>query len=725
MFHAHSTAHSPVPLHSTGAPSDAVPQDSTYAEVTLPSPPRQLSDPALISWPNHATANTLVPDRLLEIPARFGLPAVRELESLGVKHATVANATLLPAVDGRKCMMVYGSPGDPAHEDGKLRMAKLCSGLVDQQVGQIVFAVKPKNETVDTFAWDRSVTVEANRGPLTVKVQRMKPSTSDAPQALSLSVTLPSGEAERMDEIGLWPVQLEGATAEALYTTIKQLHEAAGREMVAFGSRGGNTESGMLAILYAQRLMAEALFKKDEVPHASALVSSSADWADLCKRVRSDQFAAKCSPKLLQDHAQLLEQEFRQRGDVKPRVPPPPTLPKPTQKAAQPHPSATAGAASTTEALAGRRGQALRPQVALKPPQKPMGAVHPLAHLHNAVTGGMPQSAGTHSASAPQREFEDTASVADSSESIYSLPDDAPSVWGDDSTTAPQWVPVQGEGQASHSYARLNRTPPKDASRDLYDTASELPVPGAAAPFRNAAPAVIPAESLYSTATRVESRHMESRAQLRRSIHYTEISLRRAETPNAADFPASERTGQAGAAWLYRTHQFSSELTNYLQHVANQFVQEARRGALGLFAQKESYGVGKAIESVKRLATTGGNRLALAEAIDQFLSQADNDNDVDAATALLERAMFSELNKCFDELGDPVQKSTWLRRSQQRKELSSAITSMTSELRRIESGALHSPHEAEQAAKLAQGMNMTLMALNALYKVGNDPSRIR
>ncbi|WAC74122.1 hypothetical protein OU995_05170 [Roseateles sp. SL47] len=719
-------------LHSTGAPSEAVPQELAYAEVALPSPPQKLTDPDLITWKGHDTCSTLVPDRLLEIPSRFGLPPVHELAQLGVTHATVANATLLPAVEGRKCMMVFGSPGESTTADAKLRMAKLCCGLADQRVGQIVFAIKPKVLHVDTFASDRSVTLPADRGPLTVDVQKVAPSMSGAPEALALSVTLPTGETERTDEIGLWPVRLEGATAETLHTTIKNLHEAAGREMVAFGCRGGNTESGILAILYAQRLTAEAVFKDGEAPKASELVSASTRWTQLCKRVRSDQFAAKCSPTLLQEHAELLEQEFRQRGEFKPGLVPPPTHPKPAQTAARTHTAATAGVASnastpsTTEAIAAHRGQALRLQGALKPPKKPMGAVHPPGHLHNAVTGGKPQSAGTHNAATVQRELDDTGSVSDGSDSLYSTVNDALSVMSDDSTTAPQWVPVQVEGQTLHSYARLNQTPLKDHSRNLYGAASELPAAGAgaAAALRNASPAVIPTEGLYSVAAAEEPRFKASTAQLRRSIHHTGISLRRADTA-PADSPKSDRSSLPGAAWLSRTHPSSGELTSYLQHVATQFVQEARRGPLGLFANKETYGVGKAIESVKSLAVTGGNRLALAEAIDQSLSQAKTDEDLEASIALLERAMFSELNKCFEELGDPAQKNTWLRRSQQRKELSGAIQSMAEDLRRIEAGPFLTTQAAEQAARHAQGMNMTLMALNALYKVGNDPSRIR
>ena len=119
-----------------GAPSQA------YAQVSKPQPmgDHQFKDNKLIAFASPRAA--VVPQRLVALDGRYGLPPTAEMNSFVGGNSAYVNATRLPTINSAQSILQFGSPNSTS-ANIETREAKVACLVVQQQVGHIVTVKSP------------------------------------------------------------------------------------------------------------------------------------------------------------------------------------------------------------------------------------------------------------------------------------------------------------------------------------------------------------------------------------------------------------------------------------------------------------------------------------------------------------------------------------------------------------------------------------------------------
>lgn len=726
-----------------------VPED-LYGEVKAKGPQVLLTDKCLMTY---TTGNVeVVPERLLPVHPRFGLSDVQGLKRLGIDPANVANATMLPKGGVEGSAIVFGAPGANTTKEplSVERLARLAAAITDNDVAHVVYV--KHNSTAPTLELPLGQTVKMNAqgGPLSLSLIPTT-SSSGAPEAFYFQSTLPSGQTEQSADIGVWELKLSDATATELHQTLKDLHEAAGGQTVAFGCQSGTSRSGAVAQLYYQRQMAEKLFKEGRCPSAQELVHAAQTWGETCKDVRANQFGERMPAGMLSAHASLLADEIRQRPMEAPRVPAPLVQPKPMQALKPLHVAHKPPATPPKPHMAAAEAQAAKggPQVAPKPgPQTAPKPLHASTASDETPPAKPPRSKGSDS-SDTESVF---SSVSANSDSTFGAASGArptpaprkPSPAVPPKPTGPATPAIEKDYAGLHAKNKLAASPshPYGVGMELKPLApSSLPPPSDIYTVASS----LPASDSDATSESVYSDIDDTYAQIREPVPMA-AAARAGESPAAEHFrlraresvrrmrdtgmTAFDRAGdihvepQMSAStstrlhdWQRGQHERYGDLVKFLDGAGKIFAADARQGFRPL-ASKDSYGLGLTLKTLKEQAYSpvwGG----LAQALEQTLDEA-SPSQVGLTDDILTAVLKDRLMGQFGQM-DSRQKETWLRRTD-KKQFKTAIQTLTEELTHLSAQVDRDHQDQAGLSSQLRSANLRLLTLKALYRVGTDPT---
>ncbi len=745
-----SNAHLPVAHMQPTVDVSPGPSEDLYAEVKPKGRQVAITDKRLMTF----TSGTVevVPERLLPVDARFGLSDIPDLKLAGAPHACAANATMLPKGGVAGSAILFGAPGanttrDPASAE---RLGRLAAVLTDNQVAHVVYVKHNSTSSALELPVGQSVEVKAQGGPLNVSLIPATVSSTGAPEAFYVQTTLPSGQSEQSGDIGLWSVNLSEASPAQLHQTLKELHEAAGGQTVAFGCQSGTTRSGGVAQLYYQRQQAEKLFREGRHPSAEELTQAATDWGTTCKQVRANEFANRMPADMLKEHATLLADEFRQRPLEAPRMPAPLVQPKPAASTAKLLNLATKPPATPPKPHGMKpetQGAKARPDVA--PKTGPQTAPKP--QLGAAARGEEPPPKPPRSKASDSKgsDSSDTDSVFSG---VSSLSVNSDSTFGSGlsaarptPTPAPRkgTPPVPAKPMGEQIYAPMNEKT-KVAARPShpYGVGVELkPLPPKSSPppsdFYAVASAIAEAapESEYSdiddTYARIRGEgpsaraegtseaqpfRLQARQSIRRMRDHVAAGFNRTVDipiePNGADVTSTRLH-----AWQSGQHEQHEALIQYLDGAGKTFAQRADQG-FRFFAAKDTYGIGLTLANLKTQAHSPvWSRLA--QALEQTLDEAPQ-GMTNITHSILTVVMQDRLKSQYLQMDDK-QKDIWTRRTG-KKEFATTIQTLEQELHSLSEQAEQDHQDQALLASQLRSANLRLLTLKSLYLVGTDPT---
>lgn len=673
---------------------------STYTDVKFKGTERSIQDPSFMTY-SHEGASVVM-ERLLPLPERFGLNESAALKQSGMQHASVVNATVLPSGGVPGTTMVFGATGSHQNSGGRERLARLGAALLDQSVAHVVNVKHNTNDTQWSIPFGTKVSVAAQGGPLEVQISAAKP---DGPMSkrFHIDARLPSAATEQSADIGFWEVNLSSVTPREMHGLLKALHEEAQEQTVAFGCQSGNSRSGAVAMLYHQRQQAEALFKQGSRPTAQQLCDLARTFSTGSQAARSKHFAERMPDGLLLGHAKLLEEEFATKDLTAPKLPAPPKAPKPAPPAklkqtleAPPKPSRTP----------------------LHPPGAPGSNTPSKSADSISLLSGF---SGISGVSLDSQKSSDSHATAGSGGSdaggfarLWEKPRAAPRQSHPYNLPKGQGTPMLTTAVSIEDLTVEN----SDSDADILDDGPIYDKPwasGPAAASGRSGPA-LPTGGFNPRASirRMVLTHQEMSSS---NIYSTAEPISEAETAEHADSIGSTHGLQS---WQTGQHPQSAELKRYLHGLAQTFSQEAKQG-LRLFASKNTYGVGLAIQSVKEEARQSlwSN---LAQSLEETMSQSTSVGS-NLTFAVLSAVMKENLSKEFSNL-DPKRRDCWLRRTG-KSELTGAIKELGQELENLQKDVDQGNLTQVQLGIRAQTLNLMQLSLNALYQVGTDPKIAR
>lgn len=683
-----------------------------YAQVQPWLPQQAIHDRTVMRYQNETAQ--VFPHRLVRVPERFGLPESAELKQLGVTQACVANATVLPPDGMAGSSMVLGAPGDELSKAGtKERVARFGAALLSQSVAHIVCVNHSSTEAAAHLPIGKKLQLPAQGGPLEMT---FSPSSMnhDGNTQFRIEAKLPSGGAETSGDMGVWALNLGEASVEDIQGTLRSLYQQSEGQNVAFCCQSGNSRSGAAAVLFQQRKAAEDAFKRGEIPKAAELISGAQSWEKECKAVRSSAFAGKMRQGLLEAHAQVLVDEIHARLAGKPKQAPAvsakPVLPVKPEKKLQGQPASEGHA---TSPMTTRKNVA--PEPAPKPGARPTPT--PRYRLVSEDTASI-TSELSHASSTN----DDTFSLDSGGQAFDRLQRGKPSVDPSSLQSPYNKGPEQLAGSAADAVNRGNDRPQQGRA-----TATESPAPRGA----DADPLYSKPWDLLTRAPRPEMReHQTGAERLRQSFRKVSTIVERM-TRQAASGPTSVENHYSlsledGAAmpashrslnsWQLGSHAQSRDLQSYLRGLTQTFTQEAKQG-FNPFAAKSTYGVGRAIEAVKKEA---GNAHwnDLAEALETTMSEAD-DTQEGMTFLVLTAVMKQRLSEEFSTL-DPKLQETWRRRTG-KDDLGSAMKTLQTQLAELQKQLDSNATSENQLLSQLRALNLTLLSFKALHEVGQDP----
>ncbi|MBB3196833.1 hypothetical protein [Roseateles terrae] len=731
------------------------PSEDLYSEVKTKGAQVVITDKSLMTFTSGNVA--VVAERLMPVDARYGLAEVAGLKQLALAQTNVANATLLPKGGVEGSAIVFGAPGASTTKEplSAERLARLAAVLTDSNVAHVVNVKHNSTSATLELPVGQSLKVSAQGGPLGISLIQASPS-SGAPEAFYFQTTLPSGQTEQSSDIGLWTVNFSEASAAQLHQTLKDLHEAAGGQTVAFGCQSGTSRSGAVAQLYYQRQLAEKLFKAGRSPSAEELTRLAKDWGATCKSVRANQFAERMPAGMLEEHAALLADEMGERPMDRPRVPVPTVQPKPML--ASPLNLATKPPATPPKPQGGRvEAQAARsgPPVASKPaPHVLPKPLHGTVGLGEQVPPPKPARAKASDSSDSESLFSGVSGLSANSDSTFGS-----GIGAARPTPAPRKATPLEPAKPTAPAAALRAAKPETETEftALYEKHKAAARPshpyGVGVTLTPLPPAAPPPSEFYSVASAGPQAAQESvysdiddtYAQIRTGPS----AARAADTPEVARFQLQARqsirrmreTGMAafnraveipigtdpmGAtserlqAWQRGQHERSADLVKFLDCAGKTFAADARQG-FRPWAGKDSYGLGLTLKTLREQAYSPV-WAELAQALEQTLDEAPP-SKAGMTDDILTMVLKDRLKAQYAQL-DSRQKETWLRRTD-KKEFKEALDTLRDELNELTAQVNQGHQDHAVLASQLRGANLRLLTLKALYHVGTDPAQRR
>lgn len=718
---SHVYSNSPATSVSTSQPSDA---GTVYAQIAPGLPEQVISDPTLMRYQNETSH--VFPQQLLRIPDRFGLPEIAELKQLRMTQASVANATVLPPDGMGGSSMVLGDPGrDLAKAGTKERVARFGAALLTQSVDHIVCTNHSDSLAKVHLPIGQKLELAGQGGPL--EMSFVQSSGDDAGVArLRVEAKLPSGHTEHSGDIGIWTINLGTDSVAHIQNTLKLLYQQSDGQNVAFCCQSGNSRSGAAAVLFHQRKTAEDMLMRNEVPKVSELVNAATSWGTECKAARGSAFAGKIRADLLEQHAQGLVDEMTARSSASRPKEGPATRPKPVQTV-KPELKAKGQPDAVPHAPPAKPGTTSKMDSAPQPAPKPFPRTARKSDDTVSVASGISNvsafSDDTVSLDSQGRTYErlkhggqsDASSLASYNHGQPGTPADVAGSPGNHSLQrSPRHSPQQSP-QNSPVAPRANTM--ESASFNVKDDVALYSKPWESQPIRAFSPNMRAHEDRNA---RFRQSFRQTTSLLKYITSQPSSGTRSTEDPYSVATDSRDAPGALHVslnAWQNGSHAQTRNLQSYLRVVAQGFTQEATKG-LNPFAAKTSFGVGRAIESVKK---ESGNALwnDLSEALETTMSEAEERQSL-MTTLVLTSVMREQLDREYKSMDHKLQ-DTWRRRTG-REYLATAMKNVGDQLQKLHNDMDSNQASGNELVQQLRSLNLTMLSLKALYEVGHDPA---